>query len=303
MLESILGGTLLPYEIILVDDGSNDGSANVANNYAQKYSFIKVLSQSHSGVSAARNAGIKNAKGYWLSFRDADDYIEPDMYEKMIDSIECVSSKNEGNTIDGCLCGYFTHKAGVVTPYSNNSSDILSSKDMLNLMFTDNSVRGFLFTRLFRSDLIKELSFDTDIRICEDLLFQTRLFSSKDVQFTCMPLPLYHYIQNQASTTVTKSLFDGEAFIYRPAYDRIFNCITSNYVLSSYNSILDYSMYTLLKQHNSCRSAGIMVQIKMLQKEMRQTKTPFAQKSKRRIFYELAPAQLVAWIVIKKTNN
>ncbi len=293
MLESILAGTMLPYEIILVDDGSSDGSTDVAYNYAQKYAFIKALSQSHAGVSAARNLGIKNANGYWISFLDADDHIEPDMYEKMIGAIYDASSKDENGSIDGCLCGYFTHKDSVVTPYSYNSSEILSSEDLLKLMFTDDTVRGFLFTRLFRTDLLKELTFDTDIRICEDLLFQTRLFSSKDVRFACLPLPMYHYIQDQASATVTKCFFDGETFIYKPAYDRISSCISSDYVLSSYNSILDYSMYTLLNQYKLGKNTETKAQIRMLQKEMRQTKTPFAQKSKRRIVYEHAPVQIL----------
>ncbi|WP_196802268.1 glycosyltransferase family 2 protein [Butyrivibrio sp. NC2007] len=296
MLESILAGTMLPYEIILIDDGSSDGSSDVAYNYAQKYAFIKALSQSHAGVSAARNLGIKNAGGYWISFLDADDHIEPDMYAKMLEAIESASSDhglNGNRNVDGCLCGYFTHKDSVVTPYSYNSSEILSSEDLLRLMFTDDTVRGFLFTRLFKTDLLKELSFDTDIRICEDLLFQTRLFSSKDVHFACLPLPMYHYIQDQASATVTKCFFDGETFIYKPAYDRISSCISSDYVLSSYNSILDYSMYTLLNQYKLGKNAETKAQIRMLQKEMRQTKTPLAQKSKRRIFYELAPAQVL----------
>jgi glycosyltransferase involved in cell wall biosynthesis len=293
MLESILAGTMLPYEIILVDDGSSDGSTDVAYNYAQKYAFIKALSQSHAGVSAARNLGIKNANGYWISFLDADDHIEPDMYEKMIGAIYDASSKDDNGSIDGCLCGYFTHKDSVVTPYSYNSSEILSSEDLLKLMFTDDTVRGFLFTRLFKTDLLKELSFDTDIRICEDLLFQTRLFSSKDVRFACLPLPMYHYIQDQASATVTKSFFENETFIYKPAYDCISRCVSSNYVLNSYNSILDYSMYTLLNQYKAGKSYETMAQIKLLQKEMRQTKTPFAQKSKRRIVYEHAPVQIL----------
>lgn len=292
MLESIISGTMLPHEIILVDDGSSDGSTDIAYNYAQNYTFIKVLSQNHAGVSAARNLGIRNAEGCWISFLDADDYIEPDMYEKMLNAIESASSESGtdvNRNIYGCLCGYYTHKNGIVTPYSYSSSQILSSEDMLRLMFTDDTVRGFLFTRLFRTDLLKELSFDTDIKICEDLLFQTRLFSSKDVCLACLPLPMYHYIQNQASATVTKSFFEDETFIYKPAYDRISSCISSDYVLSSYNSILYYSMYTALNQYKTSKNAATKTQIRMLQKEMRQTKTPFAQKSKRRVFYEFAP--------------
>ncbi len=289
MLDSILAGSVLPYEIILIDDGSNDDSLDVANNYAQKYSFIKVLSQKHAGVSAARNLGIQNATGYWISFLDADDYIEPDMYEKMLDTIDNASSKASDTSIDGCICGYYTHKDGVVTPYTYSESDTISSNAILKLMFTHDSVRGFLVTRLFKTSLLKEMSFDTDIRICEDLLFQTKLFSTRKVTFACLPSPMYHYIQNQASATMTKSYFAGDIFIYKPAFDRISSYIKEDYVLTSYNSILEFTMYSLLNHYKNSRDSISHIQIKLLQKEMRRTRSPNVIKSKRYIAYELAP--------------
>lgn len=291
MLESILAGTMLPYEIILVDDGSNDGSTDVAYNYAQKYAFIKVLSQRHAGVSAARNLGIRDAGGYWISFLDADDYIEPDMYEQMLGAIStsAQSCSNTASSVDGCLCGYYTHKDGVVTPYAYSGSATLSSKEILRLMYTDDSVRGFLFIRLFKAALLKELSFDIDIRICEDLLFQTKFFATRNVRFACLPAPMYHYIQNQASATVTRSYFDQDVFIYKPAFERISEYIKEDYVPDSYNSILEHAMYTLLDHYAKDRSGDALAQIRLLQKEMRNTRVPFSHKSKHRIAYELAP--------------
>ena len=299
MLDSILAGSMLPYEIILIDDGSSDDSLFVANNYAQKCSFIKVLSQKHAGVSAARNLGIQHATGYWISFLDADDYIEPDMYEKMLDAIDNASSKANDTSIDGCICGYYTHKNGVVTPYSYYDSGTLSSNDILKLMFTHDSVRGFLFTRLFKASLLQGLSFDTDISICEDLLFQTKFFSTKDIKFACLPAPKYHYIQDQISATVTRNYFDRDEFIYKPAFERISSYIKEEYVLSSYTSILEFSMYTLLNLYRSYRDPIVLVQIRLLQKEMKRARSPYAQMSKRYTAYEHAPV-LSSYLYNKK---
>ncbi len=156
-------------------------------------------------------------------------------------------------------------------------------------MFTDDSVRGFLFTRLFRADLIKELSFDPEIRICEDLLFQTMLFSSTNAKFATVSEPMYHYIQDHQSATATRKYFVNDSFIYTPAFEQISKYVTAPYVLDNYNSILDYSMYDLLNHYKLDKSKEIMSQIRKLQKEMKKTKTPLAHKSKRRIAYELAP--------------
>jgi glycosyltransferase involved in cell wall biosynthesis len=288
MLDSILTGSVLPYQLILIDDGSTDGSLAVAQNYAEKYPFFSVYSQEHSGVSAARNLGISKATGFWISFLDADDYIEPDMYEKMLSAIDDAWRSGSAD-ISGCLCGYFTHKEGVTTPYTRKNSSSLTSGEMLEAMFTDNSVRGFLFTRLFRADMLNDMSFDTNIKICEDLLFQTKLFSAKEMQFACIDLPLYHYVENKSSASATRIYFENSNFIYKPAYDQIFLLINKYYISDSYNSILEYSMYTLLKSYRTDNSPATLAQIRLLQKEMRGVKTPFFKKSKRRIAYEIAP--------------
>ncbi len=273
----------MPSEIILVDDDSTDSSIELAKHYAAKHPFIKVLSQKHSGVSAARNLGMSKAHGDWISFLDADDFIEPDMFSTML---EAVSSKAG---IDGCICGYYTHKEGIITPYSYNSSEMLSSKDILKAMFTDESVRGFLFTRLFRSDLLCDISFNPDIFLCEDLLFQTQLFSAKAVNFAVVKKPLYHYVQSADSITGKPSFFSNSTFTYKPSYDLISQYIQEDYVKSSYNEILNFSMYTLIKRYRQDHDKKTLEQIRLLQKEMRQENLSLQNKSRRRLLYETAP--------------
>lgn len=81
-IESILNQTYSDFELILVDDGSPDKCPEICDEYAAKDQRIIVIHQKNSGVSAARNAGLKRAKGQYIGFVDPDDFVAPDMYEK-----------------------------------------------------------------------------------------------------------------------------------------------------------------------------------------------------------------------------
>ena len=281
MLDSILSGTLVPNEIILIDDGSTDNSVSVAKKYCADHNFIHYYRQDHSGVSAARNLGLSHATGDWINFLDSDDYIEPKMYEEMLQAAAT-------GDYNGVLCGYFTHKDGVVTSYTPGFTKPINSQEMLSAMFADENVKGFLVTRLFRADLLENHRFDTNIRLCEDLLFQTGLYTQKEVSFISIPTPMYHYIDNSSSATTTRNLFDNGQFIYEPAYSKIKTMFQNDAVQNSYNAILEYSMYSQLRHYKSeGRTKENIKQIRMLQKEL--SKTPCRNKSRRRFLYEHAP--------------
>ena len=86
-ISSVLEQTYKDLELILVDDGSTDNSLNICNDFAERDSRIVVVHQKNAGVSAARNNGLKNAKGDFITFVDSDDYVENDWLELLFKAI------------------------------------------------------------------------------------------------------------------------------------------------------------------------------------------------------------------------
>ena len=87
-LESILVQSWNDYEIILVDDGSTDSSAQICDLYAEKYEMIRVIHKENKGLSDTRNRGIEEASGEYVYFPDSDDWLEPNTFSELSDVIE-----------------------------------------------------------------------------------------------------------------------------------------------------------------------------------------------------------------------
>ncbi|MBR2781574.1 MAG: glycosyltransferase, partial [Eubacteriaceae bacterium] len=98
-LDSILDQTERDIEIIIIDDGSDDSSPFIIDSYASADERIRVLRTEYRGVSSARNTGIREAKGEYIGFVDADDFAEPDMFEAL-------RSRLEETCSDVSFCGF-----------------------------------------------------------------------------------------------------------------------------------------------------------------------------------------------------
>lgn len=185
-IDSILNQTYGNLEIILVDDGSTDRSRAIADEYALLDSRVKVIHQDNAGASAARNAGIRQAKGSWVSFIDSDDTIEPDYYEKILDCALNTGAEisfgisfimdEDGRRINGVR--EYIHEA------SFNHDD-----GLYHLLKSD--VFGIAVNKLYKKDLVHK-GFDENIRINEDLMFNWECFSMAK-RSTFVGKPLYNY--------------------------------------------------------------------------------------------------------------
>lgn len=177
-LDSILAQDFNNYEIILVNDGSKDSSLDICNEYGSKHHNISVINQNNAGVSSARNAGLDVAKGIWITFIDSDDYIENGFFN-------CLDTYNEDLII---------LNSKNLSP-SGNISDSLFSKMSKQLHdknsithFISNNIDNMLFrgpcSKFYKKGLIKDLRFDTNMKIGEDSHFVFRyLYNIKSIQY------------------------------------------------------------------------------------------------------------------------
>lgn len=165
-LDSLLSQSEKELQILLVDDGSTDGSLAIAKDYAAKDARIQVYHQSNAGQSAARNVGLQHAKGEFIAFVDADDAIEPDWCKKHLAAIEGVDYVQSG----------FQDK-----------------RPLHRYQFTSPCMR------LYRRKAIEGLRF-TEGMIYEDVVWSVDIWLS-GARCRCIPYSGYHYTANPDSTT------------------------------------------------------------------------------------------------------
>lgn len=196
-VESILNQTYSNIELILVVDGSPDNSLQICERYAAIDSRVKVLYKENGGQSTARNAGLDIAEGEYVGFVDGDDWIEPDMYKKLYESI--ISEQS-----DIVQCGwYIVNDLGdKKNPVGTHSIEIYSSDEALDELIasTGGHLNTSVCTKLFSRQVIFESRF-LPVRAYEDddYVFKTVATANRIV---CIDTPLYNYY-NRANSTMT----------------------------------------------------------------------------------------------------
>ena len=167
-LESIRRQTYQNWEAVLVDDGSIDSSPLICQRYVNQDKRFVLISQKHSGVSCARNAGVKKAAGDYIAFVDADDYAEPQMLEKLYAWIG-----ESGAEISAC--GYYVEKGQRNFVAAKQTQKVLLHGDKaIAIAMHRFFYQGFLWNKLFCIRMFApedEPWFSEQLTVCEDLCF------------------------------------------------------------------------------------------------------------------------------------
>lgn len=165
-IDSIVAQTNPNWELLLIDDGSHDGSGVICDEYAQKDARIKVFHKPNGGVSSARNVGLDNARGEWITFIDADDYVDSTFCElNKTDDYDIIIKSNSIVGIDLSQSEPIVrniNKSGIEEYLSNN----LSAKEY-----------RVPWGKFIRASVVKSVRFPLNQRIGEDTVFMLMILA------------------------------------------------------------------------------------------------------------------------------
>lgn len=192
----------MDFELILVNDGSSDMSADICNSYAALDARVKVIHKPNGGVSSARNLGIDKASGKWLCFADSDDIVKPGAFKALMDCApaDLVVSEFDYITVSGhCI---FEQVAGDGRYFG---ADILDAVAQWPWMYWATPCN-----KLFSAEIIRanKLRFNTHITIEEDLVFNFQYLLHVQSMVTTA-IVTYSYCENVGSSVHRKHSFDS----------------------------------------------------------------------------------------------
>lgn len=193
-LESLVNQKLKSMEVILINDGSTDDSEKICREYLERYDFIKLISQKNSGPGISRNKGIACAKGKYIGFVDSDDFVDENMYTKLIDIAE-----NENLDFVGCAIKMFfegNSKSKVIE--NNNSEEVLTNEQLTNEILKKN-IQCFSCNKIFKRELFDDIKYEEGVYY-EDIYTVFRL-ALKCNRGKHINEPLYFYRQRQNNIT------------------------------------------------------------------------------------------------------
>lgn len=195
---SILAQTLSDIEVIVIDDGSTDGTFNVLNRIKNKDSRVRVATRPNTGVSGARNDGLDMASAEYVCFVDSDDLITSNMLEVMYKALKksdaqlCVASIKS-----------FTDAMDLPVFSSEGKSSVIDTTDGLRRLLFEKGILNSQCSKLYKRDYLGSQKFDTNIAYGEDMLFNYNFMQKDGGHLVLLDFTPYYYRQRAGSAMAT----------------------------------------------------------------------------------------------------
>lgn len=182
-IQSVLAQTYTNWELLLIDDGSTDLSGTICDKYAAKDKRIRVFHKENRGVSSARNLGLDNAKGEWITFIDADDSVKPKYLNNLLSHVD--------SDIDLVFSYAEFHYSNGEKRRESYPERLITNKDF-HIAFTEHELNWHTspWSKLYKAELCNDLRFTLGMPIGEDLVFLysyllkcNKIFFSSDTDY------------------------------------------------------------------------------------------------------------------------
>lgn len=241
-LESVINQTYKNLEIIIVNDGTKDNSMKIVEEYLQD-KRIKIINKENGGLSSARNKGLEEATGKYISFIDSDDYIDLNLYENIV---------NELNEEDVIIFDYYVYNE------KNKNFEIIAKKEE-NLKIDDNkflctSHSNNCWNKLYKREFILKIGIKFLEILYEDVFWNIQtIFEASKIKY--INRKYYYYRINRENSIMTKSnkiekdKSDNKFLEYQKySYFKIYEAIHKFYLLNENKLILNNKLYLLIEE-------------------------------------------------------
>ena len=299
-IDSIERQTYSNFEIIIIDDGSNDETKNVCKKLAKVYSNIQVISQKNQGISAVRNLGMQESNGEYIAFIDGDDQIKETFLEHLYQRLIADSS-------DITVCGYreiHTSSCSDFVP----SAQVLDSKTALtNYFIKQQDLDILIWNKLYKKSLFQEYNIQYPVgQVHEDNLTTYKLFS-KAKRISYLDSVEYYYYRTNSHITANK---DSEFKTLRRLQAKLQTALEAqNYLSEEYHSICEIAILLAKFAYMDASISGMIpakyfeenhIWVKQNSKKFQFTKNPYLTKKLRLYLILLTPLNGLLYRIFRK---
>ena len=201
-VDSLLAQTYKPLEIILVDDGSNDRTPLICDQYEKEHENIKVLHRINGGPSAARNSGLTLAGGDYIGYVDGDDFIEPEMYQEMLNA--CIETRSQI-----AICTYRQIGEGGEEVHPTGNRVEMTGREAMELYVSGHPqyhIYPSVWSKLFERELLQDIHF-VEGRKSEDIMYTTWALAKAE-KCVFLDIPYYNYTVDRKTSIMNSRIHE-----------------------------------------------------------------------------------------------